>query len=423
MGDWAARTVAENQPVKLAAMEGLQETEEGAGLTVGGIYLDGKVYGGIELPDMLSFLSYHDFDAKVEGLDAVPADDRPPVAWVRNAFQVMVGIGTFFALLAAWFLWARIRRGALPSSPWFYRAVVVAGPLGIVALISGWIVTEVGRQPWIVYELMRTEEAVTGAEGIPVGYATLAVVYAGLIAIVLFLLRRLARQAAPARSRRCPDAGRSRRRPYCSSASRPTPCSAAPTSGPGSGTSRPAGPSAGRASAGLVKRSMGPVWEANHVWLIFVLVVLWTCFPHAFGPIMETLYVPLFVAAVGIILRGAAFALRGEAATISEARALGATFALSSVLVPFFLGAVVGAVASGQVPADGCRRRRSRAGPTQPPCTPGCSPSPRAPTSPPSSWRPTPPAPASPIWWPRFRLRALGLGAVAGALALGGLAV
>jgi cytochrome d ubiquinol oxidase subunit II len=104
---------------------------------------------------------------------------------------------------------------------------------------------------------------------------------------------------------------------------------------------------------GLVKRSMGPVWEANHVWLIIVLVVLWTCFPHAFGPLMETLYVPLFLAAVGIILRGAAFALRGEAATISEARALGATFALSSLLVPFFLGCTVGAVASGQVPAEG----------------------------------------------------------------------
>src|SRR4051794_36793541 len=104
---------------------------------------------------------------------------------------------------------------------------------------------------------------------------------------------------------------------------------------------------------GLVKRSMGPVWEANHVWLIAVLVIMWTCFPHAFGPLMETLYVPLFLAAVGIILRGAAFALRGEAATIAEARALGATFALSSVLTPFFLGCTIGAVASGQVPATG----------------------------------------------------------------------
>jgi cytochrome d ubiquinol oxidase subunit II len=104
---------------------------------------------------------------------------------------------------------------------------------------------------------------------------------------------------------------------------------------------------------GLIKRSMGPVWEANHVWLIAALVIMWTCFPHAFGPLMETLYVPLFLAAVGIILRGAAFALRGEAATIVEARALGATFALSSVLTPFFLGCTIGAVASGVVPAHG----------------------------------------------------------------------
>jgi cytochrome bd ubiquinol oxidase subunit II len=104
---------------------------------------------------------------------------------------------------------------------------------------------------------------------------------------------------------------------------------------------------------GLVYRSMGPVWEANNVWLILVLVIMWTCFPRAFGPLMETLYVPLFLAAVGIIFRGAAYALRGEAATISEARVLGATFALSSVLTPFFFGCAVGAVASGQVPAEG----------------------------------------------------------------------
>jgi len=104
---------------------------------------------------------------------------------------------------------------------------------------------------------------------------------------------------------------------------------------------------------GLVHRSMGPVWEANHVWLIAALVILWTCFPRAFGPLMETLYVPLFLAAVGIILRGTAFAVRGQAATISEARLLGATFALSSVLTPFFFGTAIGAVASGQVPAGG----------------------------------------------------------------------
>ena len=110
---------------------------------------------------------------------------------------------------------------------------------------------------------------------------------------------------------------------------------------------------------GMVKRSMGPVWEANHVWLIVILVVMWTCFPPAFGAIMETLYIPIFLAGVGIILRGGAFALRGEAGTIAEARALGGVFALSSVITPFFFGAALGAVAAGEVPVGGARRSRS----------------------------------------------------------------
>jgi cytochrome d ubiquinol oxidase subunit I len=193
VGDWSARTVAKDQPTKLAAIEGLRETTAGADLTVGGLYVDGHVYGGASIPNMLSLLAFHDPDSTVEGLDAVPADDRPPVGWVRNSFQLMVGIGTSLALLGLWFLWARWRRGALPRTPWFYRLVVVAGPASLVALIAGWIVTEVGRQPWIVYELMRVEEAVTGAEGIPVGYATLVVVYLGLISTALYMLRRLAR--------------------------------------------------------------------------------------------------------------------------------------------------------------------------------------------------------------------------------------
>jgi cytochrome d ubiquinol oxidase subunit II len=106
----------------------------------------------------------------------------------------------------------------------------------------------------------------------------------------------------------------------------------------------------GAAVRAMVKRGMSPVWEANHVWLIFVLVMLWTAFPEAFGSIASTLAIPLFLAALGIVLRGGAFALKGEAATIAEARALGATFALSSVLTPFFLGAAAGAIAAGEVP-------------------------------------------------------------------------
>src|ERR687896_2081521 len=110
------------------------------------------------------------------------------------------------------------------------------------------------------------------------------------------------------------------------------------------------GPERGAAVRALVKRGMSPVWEANHVWLIFVLVTLWTAFPEAFGSIMSTLAIPLFLAALGIVLRGGAFALKGSAATIAEARALGAVFALSSVVTPFFMGAAVGAIAAGRVP-------------------------------------------------------------------------
>jgi cytochrome d ubiquinol oxidase subunit II len=107
----------------------------------------------------------------------------------------------------------------------------------------------------------------------------------------------------------------------------------------------------GRAPRALIEQSIGPVWEANHVWLVFVLVMLWTAFPTAFAPIMSTLYVPLTLAAIGIILRGASFAFRKSIDTLELRQLFGATFASSSVLTPFMLGAVVGGVASGRVPA------------------------------------------------------------------------
>jgi cytochrome d ubiquinol oxidase subunit I len=194
VGDWAARTVAEDQPVKLAAFEGLDRTQRGAPFTAGGIYSDGEVKGGVEIPRLLSLLAFHDPNATVRGLDAVPKRDRPPVGVVRQSFQVMVAIGTALALLSLLYLVTWLRRRRLPRSPWFYRAVVAAGPLALVALIAGWITTEVGRQPWIVYEVMRTSDAVTAAGGVPVGYGILVVTYLGLGAVVTFLLRRLARR-------------------------------------------------------------------------------------------------------------------------------------------------------------------------------------------------------------------------------------
>ncbi|HLM30130.1 MAG TPA: cytochrome ubiquinol oxidase subunit I [Solirubrobacterales bacterium] len=193
-GDWAGREVAEHQPTKLAAFEGLEQTTKSASFTLGGVYVDDKIYGGITIPDMLSLLAFHDPNATVQGLDAVPERDQPPVGVVRNAFTVMVFAGSAMALLGLLYLFVWWRKARLPRSRWFYRAVILAGPLSLCALIAGWITTEVGRQPWIVYDVMRTEDAVTGAEGIPVGYAALALTYLGLATIVLVLLRRLARQ-------------------------------------------------------------------------------------------------------------------------------------------------------------------------------------------------------------------------------------
>jgi len=192
VGDWAARVVAVNQPVKLAAMEGLLHTTKGAPEHLLGFYEDGRVKYGIAIPHMLSLLADHSWNGEIKGLDTVPANDRPPVNVERFSFQTMVGIGTLFALLAVGYIFVRLRLRRLPRSRWFYRAVVLTGPLALVAAVAGWITTEVGRQPWVVYDVMRTSQAVTGAKGIPIGYGTLVLVYLALAAAVAWVLRRLA---------------------------------------------------------------------------------------------------------------------------------------------------------------------------------------------------------------------------------------
>lgn len=193
VGDWAGREVASSQPVKLAAFEGLAHTTRGAPVHILGWYSHGHVVYGIPLPRLLSLLAFHSTNATVKGLDTVPAADRPPVNVVRIAFQSMVGIGTLLALLSLVCLVTRLRRRRLPESAWFYRALVLAGPLSVVALIAGWIVTEVGRQPWVVYHVMRTSQAVTGAGGVPVGYAALLAIYIALALAVAWVLHRLRR--------------------------------------------------------------------------------------------------------------------------------------------------------------------------------------------------------------------------------------
>ena len=298
VGDWLARQVAEDQPTKLASFEGLSKTERGASLHIGGWYDEdtGEIDFGIGIPDLLSLLAYHDPNAKVQGLDAVPERDQPPINVVRLTFQAMVGIGFFMAAVGLVHLYRLARRRGPPRSKWFYRAVMAAGPLSVVALICGWVTTEVGRQPWVVYGVMRTEEAVTGADGVPVGYATLALVYVGLIAATL---------VDPAAS----VAGTARGGVWMSLAEAPivlTLVGLAAYTVLG-GADFGAGlwffvTGRGRDQEEVREHTfhaMAPVWEANHVWLIFVLVVCWTAYPVAFGSLFSTLAVPLFIAAVG----------------------------------------------------------------------------------------------------------------------------
>jgi cytochrome d ubiquinol oxidase subunit I len=194
VGDWLARDLETEQPVKLAALEGLYKTTRGASEHLLGWYTSsGQIRFGIPIPHLLSLLTDHSWNGTVKGLDTVPASQRPPVNITRFSFQTMVGIGTMLMLVAAFFLYVWLRHRRLPDSKWFYRGLIGAGPLAFVALIAGWVAAEVGRQPWVVYRVMTTDEAVTGAGGIPVGYGALVAVYLVVALALAWILRRLAR--------------------------------------------------------------------------------------------------------------------------------------------------------------------------------------------------------------------------------------
>jgi cytochrome bd ubiquinol oxidase subunit I len=192
VGDWMANVVADHQPVKLAAMEGLSQTSGRVPLAIGGIYLDDELRYAIKVPRGLSLLVHHDPDAEVIGLDSVPPDERPPVNVVHLSYNAMVGIGFGLLAMSAWFALAWRRRRDIPRSPWFLRAVAVSGAAAVVALETGWIATEVGRQPWIVYEIQRTEEAVSTAPGLRYGFYAVLLVYTVLTVAAVYVLRRLA---------------------------------------------------------------------------------------------------------------------------------------------------------------------------------------------------------------------------------------
>jgi cytochrome d ubiquinol oxidase subunit I len=195
-GDISARLVAVTQPVKLAAMEALWKTERGAPLSIGG-WPDAareETRWALEIPYGLSLLAFHDPDAEVKGLESVPRADRPPVAIVHLAFQTMVGLGTAMALVALWAGWVAWRRRDVATQRGLLRALVLIAPFGFIATEAGWIVTEVGRQPWIVQGLMRTSDAVTPMPGLIVPMVLFTLLYIGLAAIVVTLIASLVRE-------------------------------------------------------------------------------------------------------------------------------------------------------------------------------------------------------------------------------------
>jgi len=198
-GDWSARGVAERQPAKFAAMEGLYRTQAGAPLTIGGIPDDErlKVRWGLEIPYALSLMTYHDPHATVRGLEEFPRDTWPDVLAVHLAFDVMVALGLALLGVAGWAAWLWWRRRQLPDTPWLLRAAVAATPAGFIAVEAGWAVTEMGRQPWIIYGLMRTADAVTPMPGLVVPFVLFNAVYLLLSVVLIVLLRREFMATAP----------------------------------------------------------------------------------------------------------------------------------------------------------------------------------------------------------------------------------
>jgi len=236
--------------------------------------VDGKMYFALQIPSGLSLLAFRDPNALVQGLNTVPVDQRPPVLPVHIAFQIMVAIGFALLGLSVWLGLSWWRRREMPGSRTFLLGSILAGPGAVVAMEAGWVVTELGRQPWIVYGIMRVDQAVTAARGLPIVLVTLVGVY-----IVL--------------------PGRHRVRPAsnpCAQADRACVVTAADAilillwagltayalfGGADFGAGFWDLLGGGRRTdtvRTLIEDTIGPVWEANHVWLIFALVVVWTAF-------------------------------------------------------------------------------------------------------------------------------------------------
>ncbi|WP_200976182.1 cytochrome ubiquinol oxidase subunit I [Echinicola sp. 20G] len=191
-GDISAKDVAIRQPAKLAAMEAHFHTEESADLIIGGIPDEENktVNYAIKIPGALSFLAHGDFEAEVIGLDQIPEEEHPPVTVTHFAFQIMVGCGTLLMLIGLTWLFGLWKSKKYIFSKKYLIILALATPLGFIAVEAGWFVTEVGRQPWILYGIMRTSEAVTPMPGIVYSFILYSIIYLSLSAIVSLLLIR-----------------------------------------------------------------------------------------------------------------------------------------------------------------------------------------------------------------------------------------
>ncbi len=195
VGDSAARAIAKDQPIKFAGMECVQKTSTHVTEYIYGRCTSSGVKGGLGIPGFDSFLVGWSTSTKVTGLDSVAADDRPPANTMLHwAFDTMVGICTMLIALGIWLLFGWWRKRDFPQTPWFLRATAVSGVAAVVALECGWIVTEVGRQPWVVYNVLRTKDAVTHASGVWVTFVVILALYVVLGAVLIITLRAMARR-------------------------------------------------------------------------------------------------------------------------------------------------------------------------------------------------------------------------------------
>lgn len=195
VGDTAARAIAHDQPVKFASMEYVPRTSRHVAEWLGGVFVNGRVYGGLKIPDMDSLLVGFAPGTKVTGWESVPAAGRPPVVWLLHlCFDVMVGLGFLLLLAGLWAAWAWWRRRRLPRPRLFWAAGALSGVAAIVAMECGWVVTEVGRQPWVVYRLQTTAQAATTNAGVLTSLALIIGLYAVLGAATILILRMLARR-------------------------------------------------------------------------------------------------------------------------------------------------------------------------------------------------------------------------------------